>query len=69
MTLHILQACLLNHQLFCRFDFVIAEPDSGRGLIEILLEAGEDLADFFGVAEVGDGVGDGVVVLEAEQGG
>src|SRR5438876_280593 len=38
-------------------------------LIEILLEAGEDLADFFGVAEVGDGVGDGVVVFEAEQGG
>ena len=34
--------------------------------IMILLETGEDLADFFGAAEVGDGVGDGVVVFEAE---
>jgi hypothetical protein len=26
------------------------------------LEAGEELADFFGFAEVGDGFGDGVVI-------
>jgi len=40
---------------------------SWRCLIEILLEAGEDFADFFGAAEVGDGVGDGAVVFVAEQ--
>jgi hypothetical protein len=33
--------------------------------VEVLLEACEDLADFFGFAEVGDGVGDTVVVFEA----
>jgi hypothetical protein len=33
------------------------------------LEAGEDGVDFFGIAEVGYGVGDGVVVLEAEEWG
>ena len=38
-------------------------------MVEILLKAREDLADFFGAAEVGDGVGDEVVVFEAEQGG
>ena len=42
---------------------------SSRFLVEILLETGEDLADFFGAAEVGNGVGDGIVVFEAEQGG
>ena len=41
-----------------------------RFLVEILLKAGEDFADFFGAAEVGYGVGDGVVVFEeAEQAG
>jgi hypothetical protein len=38
-------------------------------LIEILLEPGEDFADFFGAAEVGDGDGDRVVVFYAAQGG
>jgi len=41
---------------------------SYRALVEVFLEAGEDLADLFGAAEGGDGVGDGVVVFEAEQG-
>ena len=38
-------------------------------LVEIFLETGEDFADLFGAAEVGDGVGDGVVVFEVERGG
>ena len=41
---------------------------SYRLSVEVLLETGEDLADLFGAAEVGDGVGDGVVVFEAQQG-
>ena len=36
--------------------------------VEILLKAGEDLADFIGLTEVSDGIGDGVV-LEPDQGG
>jgi hypothetical protein len=36
-------------------------------LIEVFLEADEDLADLVRAAEVGDGVGDGVVVFEAQQ--
>ena len=44
--------------------------DSAGGLlVEDLLEADEDSADFFGGAEVGDGVGDGVAVVEAENRG
>src|ERR1035437_8154892 len=38
-------------------------------LVEILLEAGEDVVDFIGLAEVGDGVGNRVVVFEPEQRG
>lgn len=37
--------------------------------VEVFLEAGEELVDLGWVAaEVGDGVGDGVVILEAEEG-
>src|SRR6266404_4370476 len=51
----------------CRALFL---PLASRGLlVEILLETGEEFSDLFGLAEVGDGVGDGVVVFEAEQGG
>ena len=39
----------------------------GSGLlIEVLLKAGEDLPDFFGAAQVGNRVGDGVVVFELQ---
>lgn len=37
--------------------------------IKVLLESGEGALDFVGAAEVGDGVGDGVVVFEAQEGG
>ena len=39
----------------------------GLLLIEILLKAREDLPDLFRPAQIGHGVGDGVVVFEAEQ--
>ena len=35
----------------------------------MLLETGEDLADLFGFAEVGDGVGNAVAVFEPEERG
>ena len=35
-------------------------------LIEVLLETRENVPDFFRSAQVGDGVGDGVVVLELQ---
>jgi len=40
----------------------------GGGLVEVFLKAGEDVADFVGLAEVGHGVGNRVVLLEPEQG-
>ena len=40
----------------------------GTGLlVEEPLEAGEGLADLFGTAEIGDRIGNGVAVFEAEQ--
>ena len=36
-------------------------------MVEEFLEADEDGADLVGLAEVGDGVGDGVAVFEAEE--
>jgi|HubBroStandDraft_2_1064218.scaffolds.fasta_scaffold1685455_1 hypothetical protein len=39
----------------------------GLLLVEILLEAGEEVAYFFGPAEVGDGVGNRVAVPELEE--
>ena len=35
-------------------------------MVEVFLEAGEEVADFCGCAEIGDGVEEGVVVFEAE---
>jgi hypothetical protein len=35
-------------------------------LVQVFLEAGEDAADFFGPAQIGDGIGNGVVILEAQ---
>src|ERR1039457_4865019 len=37
-------------------------------LVEVLLKAGENVADLFRSAQVGPGVGDGVVVLQFQQG-
>ena len=37
------------------------------GLVEVFLKSGEDVSDLFGSAQVGHGVGDGVVVLELQQ--
>ena len=42
--------------------------ESCRLLIQILLEARENVADLLGSAQVGNGIGDGVVILEPEQG-
>ena len=36
-------------------------------MIEIALEAGEEHADIFWAAEIGDGIGDGVLIFEAQQ--
>ena len=36
--------------------------------VEVFLEAREDLADLLRLAEVGHGVGDGVLVFQAQQG-
>jgi hypothetical protein len=38
-------------------------------LVQMPLEAGEHFSDLFRLAQIGDGVGDGVVVFELEQGG
>lgn len=38
-----------------------------HSLVEVLLKAGEDLPDLFRPAQVGNGVGDGIVVLEFQQ--
>lgn len=43
--------------------------DSDSHRVEILLETGEDLADGLWWAEVGHGVGDGVVILQAQERG
>jgi hypothetical protein len=40
-----------------------------RRLVEVLLEAGEEVADFFGAAKVGYGIRERVLILEAEQRG
>ncbi len=45
----------------------IALTRSRRLLVEILLEAREDLADLFRPAKIGHGVGNGVVIFEPEQ--
>ena len=37
------------------------------GLVEVFLKSSEDVSDLFGSAQVGHGVGDGVVVLELQQ--
>lgn len=50
-----------------RRDEALHGPESGRILIKILLETGEDIPNFFGPAEVGDGIGNGVV-FQREQG-
>src|ERR1022692_4172692 len=39
----------------------------GDRLVQILLKSHEYLADLFGLAEVGDGVGNGVEILQTEQ--
>src|ERR1035441_1783495 len=46
---------------------VSTRPASGPRLVEVLLEAGEHVADLFRSAEVCPGVGDGVVVLQFQQ--
>ena len=46
-----------------------AGPASRRRLVEGLLKACESFADFGGLAEVGDGVGEGVVVFQAQERG
>ena len=47
----------------------ICDLSSGEslGLISILLEAGEDLPNLLRLSQVGQGIGDGVVILEPEQ--
>ena len=39
----------------------------GRSLVQILLKSYEDLAYLFRLAEVRNGIGDGVAILQAEQ--
>src|SRR6266851_5648320 len=41
---------------------------AGRVLIEIFLEAGEDVPDLLGSAQIGNGIGNGVVRFEQEKG-
>ena len=41
--------------------------DSGRVLIEIFLETGEDVPDLLGSAQIGNGIGNRVVIFEQEQ--
>jgi hypothetical protein len=36
----------------------------GLSLIQVLLESGEHLADFLGAAQIGYGIGDGVVIFQ-----
>ena len=42
---------------------------SGRSLIEVALEAGEQLADLLWSAQVGHGIGDGILIAEPQQRG
>ena len=47
--------------------YYLANFHHRRLLVQILLEAAEHLADLFRPAKVGDGIGDGIVVFQAQQ--
>jgi hypothetical protein len=68
VTIEYTQECEFVNRQFLSADkhLVLKWERLRRVLVKVLSETGEDVADFFGFAKVGQGVGDGIVVAEAE---